>query len=113
MRTSDTANEDRSTPVTSATIPPIVCNQPDDVAEVRALDGFRLHVRFNDGVEGHVDMNALIHSPGAGVFAQLADPVLFAQAYIQYGAVTWPGQLDLAPDAMYSELKKTGEWVLT
>ena len=58
-------------------------------------------------------MNALIHSPRAGVFAQLADPVLFAQAYIQYGAVSWPGELDLAPDAMYTELKKTGEWVLT
>jgi hypothetical protein len=30
----------------STAVPPIVCNQPDDVAEVTALDGFRLLVRF-------------------------------------------------------------------
>ncbi len=112
MRTSDAASEDRSTPMISATIRPIICNQPDDAAEVTALDGFRLHVRFHDGVGGHVDMSALIHSPGAGVFAQLADPALFSQAYIQYGAVTWPGELDLAPDAMYFELKQHGAWKL-
>ena len=96
----------------SVTIPPIVCNQPDDVAAITVLDGFRLHVRFNDGVEGHVDMSALIHSPHAGVFAQLADRALFSQAYIQYGAVIWPGELDLAPDAMYVEIKQNGEWKL-
>ena len=94
------------------TVPPIVCNQPDDVAEVQALDEFRLRVRFHDGSEGHVDMNGLIHSPRAGVFAQLADPARFAAAEVQYGAVTWPGELDLAPDAMYAEIKKTGEWIL-
>ena len=43
---------------------------PDDVAEVAALDGFRLHVRFFDGVEGQVEMIAPVHSPAAGVFAQ-------------------------------------------
>jgi hypothetical protein len=28
------------------------------------------------------------------------------------GAVTWPGDIDLAPDAMYREIKRSGEWVL-
>ena len=94
-------------------IPAIVCNQPDDVAEVTALPGFRLHVRFNDGVEGDVDMSSFVHSSNAGVFAELADPDRFAQAHVQYGAVTWPGELDLAPDAMYTEMKKNGKWTLT
>jgi len=26
--------------------------------------------------------------------------------------VTWPGEIDLAPDAMYREIKKAGKWVL-
>jgi hypothetical protein len=108
MRTPSATSEDRS----SSMIPPIVCNYPDDVAEVTALDGYRLHVRFIDGLEGQVDMSALVHSPGAGVFAQLADPALFAGVYVEYGAVTWPGEIDLAPDTMYSELKKSGEWRL-
>jgi hypothetical protein len=113
MRAPTNTGEDRSTAVTPEIIPPIICNQPDDVAEVTALDGFRLQVRFNDGLEGHVKMGALIHSPHAGVFAQLADPARFAEAYVQYGAVTWPNELDLAPDAMYAEIKKNGKWILT
>ena len=113
MRTPTNTGEDRPTPIASEIIPPIVCNQPDDVAEVTALDEFRLRVRFNDGLEGHVDMGTLIHSPHAGVFAQLADPTRFAKVYVQYGAVTWPGELDLAPDAMYAEIRKNGKWVLT
>jgi hypothetical protein len=95
-----------------AVIPPIVCNQPDDVEEVTALNGFRLRVRFYDGLEGTVDMNLLLHSPRAGVFAELADPARFAQAYVEYGAVNWPGGLDLAPDAMYAEIKEAGIWIL-
>jgi len=26
--------------------------------------------------------------------------------------VTWPGEIDLAPDAMYEGIKATGVWVL-
>ena len=108
VRTSRPAREDRSPSI----IPSVVCDHPDDVAQVTPLDGFRLHVRFFDGLAGQVDMSALVHSPSAGVFAQLADPVLFAQAYVEYGAVVWPGEIDLAPDAMYTEIKKSGEWNL-
>lgn len=79
---------------------------PWRVVAVETLPEFRLHVRFVDGTEGTVDLAALIHSPGAGVFASLADPVLFARAHVEYGAVTWPGEIDLAPDAMYAEIKK-------
>jgi hypothetical protein len=95
----------------SAVTPPVVCDQPDDVAEVKVLDGFGLHVRFCDGLEGGVDMSRLVHSAQAGVFAELAEPVRFAEAYVEYGAVTWPGELDLAPDAMYTEIKKARTWV--
>jgi ligand-binding SRPBCC domain-containing protein len=97
---------------TTALTPPIVCDHPDDVAEVRALSDFRLHIRFFDGTEGTVDMQALIHSPGAGVFAVLADPARFAEAGVQYGAVTWPSGPDLAPDAMYAALREHGIWKL-
>jgi hypothetical protein len=85
---------------------------PWRITEVEVLPEFRLRVWFVDGTDGTVDMMALIHSPNAGVFAALADPSLFAQAHVEYGAVTWPGEIDLAPDAMHAEIKKTGKWVL-
>lgn len=92
--------------------PPIQPRMPWRVAAVEALPGFRLHVRFVDGTEGTVDLAALIHSPAAGAFASLADSALFAQVFVEHGAVTWPGEIDLAPDAMYAAIKKTGTWVL-
>ncbi len=86
---------------------------PWRVASVEALANFRLKVRFLDGTEGTVDMSRLVRSDLAGVFAALADPVRFAQAFVDHGAVTWPGEIDLAPDAMYRAIKASGEWMLS
>jgi len=76
------------------------------------LPGFRLSVRFIDGREGTVAMSRLIHSSEAGVFAVLQDEELFSKVGLEYGAVTWPGGLDLAPDAMYDAICLNGEYVL-
>lgn len=83
-----------------------------DVRDVIPLPGYRLAVRFFDGTTGTVDMSVLVRSPDAGVFAVLADPQRFAEVFVDYGVVTWPGELDLAPDAMHTELKNKGEWLL-
>jgi len=76
------------------------------------LPGFRLRVRFNDGTQGTVALSGLVHSDRAGVFAALRDEALFSQVALNYGTVTWPGELDLAPDAMYDAIRRDGEWVL-
>jgi hypothetical protein len=86
---------------------------PWRLKEVVALPGYRLQVRFLDGLEGTVDMSRLVCSETAGVFAALRDETVFRQVFLEYGAVTWPGEIDLAPDAMYDEIKKNGTWVLT
>ena len=82
------------------------------MASVKALPGYRISVRFLDGTEGVVDVSLLVHSPSAGVFAKLSDPLVFAQVDVEYGVVTWPGEIDLAPDAMYREIKASGEWLV-
>ena len=68
-----------------------------------------LSVRFLDGTEGTVRFES---SHLSGVFEALRDPGIFQQARIEHGAVTWPGDIDLAPDAMYREIKRAGEWIL-
>ena len=82
------------------------------VVEVHTFPGYRLVVKFIDGTKGEVDMSRLVMSDGAGIFIQLRDPALFAQAYVEHGAIVWPGEIDLAPDAMYDEIRKHGQWVL-
>lgn len=81
---------------------------PWRVASVRPLAGYKLDVTFVDGLAGEVHMADLLTSPDAGVFAPLHDEKLFKQAFVHWGAVTWPGELDLAPDAMYDEIKARG-----
>jgi len=108
MHTQSAAQEDSTPDV----VPPIQPRTLWRVVTVEALPEFRLRVRCVDGTEGTVKLAALIHAPNAGVFAALADPSIFAQAHVEYGAVTWPGEIDLAPDAMYAEIKKAGTWVL-
>jgi len=68
-----------------------------------------LAVRFADGTEGKVRFE---ETHLEGVFAKLKDPAFFNQAFVDAGAVSWPGDIDLAPDAMYSQIKRAGEWVL-
>ncbi|MGA9866999.1 MAG: DUF2442 domain-containing protein [Acetobacteraceae bacterium] len=77
---------------------------------MRALPDDRLLARFVDGLTGIVDLSALIASPKAGVFARLRDRTVFEQVRVEMGAVTWPGELDLAPDAMHAAIKGHGEW---
>ena len=47
-----------------------------------------------------------------GVFTHLASLPKFQKVQFVDGVVTWPGELALAPDAMYAEIKRSGEWLL-
>jgi hypothetical protein len=82
------------------------------LAEIRILSNYRLSVTFLDGTHGEVDLSRLIFSDQAGVFSLLRDPTIFAKATIEYGPVTWPGEIDLALDSMYDQIKQQGSWVL-
>ena len=75
-----------------------------------ALPDDRLLVRFVDGLTGIVDLSALITSQKAGVFARLRDRTVFKQVRVEMGAVVWPGEPDLAPNAMHAAIKEHGEW---
>jgi hypothetical protein len=108
MRSHADAEEDRAAEVT----PPLRPDAPWRVAHVEVLSDFRLHVRFNDGTEGTVELADFLTSASAGIFAPLRDEGLFRQARIKLGAVTWPNDLDLAPDAMHREIKEHGMWIV-
>jgi hypothetical protein len=79
------------------------------VVEVQVIGDLSLQVRFADGVQGMVRFEP---THLTGVFEVLNDPAFFNQVRLDTGVVTWPGELDLAPDAMYDEIIAHGEWVL-
>ena len=73
------------------------------LVKVNPLPQYRLHVEFDDGVAGIVEVFPRLSGP---VFDPLRDEELFRKVTIdrETGAVCWPNGPDLAPDAMYSRL---------
>ena len=104
MRDETTAKKDRTDGLNA--------NVPWRIVDVHVLPDYTLAVRFADGTEGEVDLSRLVLGPSAGVFAALRDRATFAQAAVDDGVVTWPGELGLAPDAMYDAIRAHGRWTV-
>ena len=67
----------------------------------QAAGDYRLHLRFEDGVEGLVDLAGVLSF--RGVFEPLRDPSYFAKVRVdsELGTVVWPNGADLDPDVLY------------
>jgi hypothetical protein len=70
-----------------------------DIVEVKPEPDYRLFVRFKDGLAGRVQLR---REELTGALAPLLDARFFEQVFIDNGAVAWPGEIDLSPDAMTS-----------
>ena len=72
------------------------------VIVVAALPGHRLHVEFDDGTAGEIDLTDRLFGP---VFEPLRDESEFKKVGIdEFGAICWPCGADLAPDALHQRL---------
>lgn len=75
------------------------------ITSVKATEGFKVAITFDDGVSGTVDLADLA---GKGVFALWLDPGAFARVRVgAAGGLLWGDDVDLCPDALY--LKLTGQ----
>ena len=72
-----------------------------DVVEVRPEPDHCLFVRFKDGLSGRVQLRL---EELTSALAPLRDIRFFDRVFIDSGAVAWPGDIDLAPDAMYADV---------
>ena len=70
--------------------------------EVKPLDGYRLWVKYADGIEGVVDLSDFA---GNGVFALWNDYREFQKVHIgPSGEIAWSDQVDMDPDAIYLQI---------
>ena len=76
-----------------------------DVVSVQTRGGHRIHVRFDDGTEGEVDMTRYVSFEG--VFAPLADPAYVARVTVdpELGTVVWPNGADLDAVVLYCQVR--------
>lgn len=73
-----------------------------DIKEVRVVEGYRIHLRFDDGVEGEIDLGEILTFEG--VFEPLRDPLEFGKVYVDGGTICWPGGADLDPPVLYARV---------
>jgi hypothetical protein len=75
-----------------------------DIVFASPLEGHRLRIRYEDGVEGIVDLATLVTF--RGIFAPLRDPAYLSQVKVDsaLGTVSWPNGADLDPDVLYGQL---------
>jgi Protein of unknown function (DUF2442) len=72
------------------------------LVEATPVDGYVVHVRFEDGTAGDVDLGYLLEY--GGVFEPLRDPEYFRQlrADAEAGTIVWPNAADIAPETLYA-----------
>lgn len=87
--------------------PGVVPSMPWRVESVKPLRDYLLDVTFLDKTNGIFDCKPIIFGKNPGVFEQLRDSAAFNNVFVSYGAITWACGLDLAPDAMYEQIRTT------
>ncbi len=77
-----------------------------DIIKVHPLDGYRLEITFEDGVEGVVDIEEAITFDG--VFESLADEDFFRRVKVNpdTGTIEWPNDVSLDPVVLYAQIIK-------
>jgi len=69
------------------------------------IEGYNVHVVFEDGTVGDVDLSYLPDC--GGVFAPLQDSEYFRRlrADAEAGTIVWPNDADIAPETLYAHAR--------
>ena len=66
---------------------------------IRAMDDYRLWLRFSTGEAKIFDFKPMLEKPA---FVSLADRERFRNVYIDYGVPVWnDGEVDISPEYLY------------
>lgn len=74
------------------------------VESVEIVDDFLLLVRFEEGVEGLVDLRDELDGE---IFEPLRDPTFYAkvQVHPEFRTLVWPNGADFAPEFLYDRVR--------
>ena len=76
------------------------------VTQARYVADFTIWVRFDDGVEGEVNLSSELQGP---IFEPLKNLEVFRQFSVhpELRTLVWPNGADFAPEFLYSSVKFT------
>ena len=70
------------------------------ITDVKYMEGYKLEVTFESGEKGIIDLKD--YSKRGGVFKNFSDLEYFRKVYVEHGVLCWPGDVDIAPETIYS-----------
>lgn len=76
------------------------------VTDVRPQKDFSLHITFDNGESGLLDMKPYLDF---GIFARIKHPDSFAKVRVSFDTVEWESGADIDPEFVYSNCKKINE----
>lgn len=79
------------------------------VKAVKPLEGYRLHLTFEDDAEGEFDCREILNF---GFFSELADQKYFSSVFVDTGTASWPNGQDISPDTLYMKAIEGATWPL-
>ena len=68
------------------------------VVSVEYLDNYQLKLRFNNGIEGIVDLEQELYGE---IFEPLKDKRLFQKVFVTSRTIEWPNGADFAPKFLF------------
>ena len=75
----------------------------ETLKSVRVIDDHRVAVVFDGGSTGIFDCAPYF---GQSYWKKLNDPTFFKSAYVEYGHLTWPGDIDISPIEVWQDAKR-------
>lgn len=72
------------------------------LSKARPIEGYTVHVAFEDGLSADVDLSYLLDY--GGVFEPLRDPEFFSRLRVddEGATIIWPNEADIAPETLYA-----------
>jgi len=77
-----------------------------DARRVKALEGYRLEIIFDDDTVGLVDLSEFVRL--GSVTEPLLDPDFFARVFVEMGVPTWPNGCDIDPINARMKMEEAG-----
>ena len=79
---------------------------PPRLSEAVPLEGYSVHLRFEDGLAAEVDLSYLLEF--GGVFEPLKDIDFFRELKVDEcgDTICWPNEADIAPETLYNHVQR-------
>ena len=80
------------------------------IVEAKPLEGYKIHLRLEDGAEVVVDIAREVGFKG--MLGALRNPAFFRQVRVlpYFGTICWPHDVDLDPDLLYWRVTGVASW---